>query len=231
MFPVEHTSTYAAEVPIADILQRVMDARGLNPTSLARESGVPQPTIRNIVNGTTANPEQPTVEKLATFLGVSPAQLRGELPLDVDHGLPPGKYVYPKAYDVVAGKGSGRFNEHPHLEVAGTIPIPADLIARRGWRVDRLAVVKTDGPSMRPTLNDDEPVVVNLEDTKIVNGKVYAIDDETEGLRIKRLSRQSDGRILVRSDNPDKLLYPDDYLSPGSTTRIVGRVCYRSGEL
>lgn len=143
-----------------------------------------------------------------------------------------GKYLYPRAYDnVVAGLGRGRFNEDYHIEVEGTVPVPASLIAARGWRVERLAVVKTDGLSMWPTLNESEPVVVNLDETKIVSNRVYAINDPDEGLRIKRLSKQRDGRILVRSDNPDKITYPDDYLTPESSTQVVARVVYRSGEL
>lgn len=143
-----------------------------------------------------------------------------------------GKYAYPRLYEnVVAGLGNGRFNDDPHVEVEGTVAVPIALIVARGWRIERLAVVNTDGLSMYPTLGEDEPVVVNLDDVKIVNSKIYAIEDEDEGLRIKRLARQRDGRILVRSDNPDKLTFPDDYITPESKTRVVARVVYRSGEL
>lgn len=142
------------------------------------------------------------------------------------------KYLYPRAYEnVTAGLGRGRFNDEHEVEVEGRVAVPSSLIAARGWNIDRLRVVETDGMSMFPTLNDNEPVVVNLEEVKIVNGKVYAIEDDDEGLRIKRLTKQRDGRVLVRSDNPDKLSFPDDYLTPDTRTRIVGRVCYRSGEL
>jgi phage repressor protein C with HTH and peptisase S24 domain len=147
-------------------------------------------------------------------------------------GAAPGKYLFPRAYEnVIAGLGTGRFNEDYTIEVAGTIAVPANLIRARGWRIERLAVVQTDGRSMEPTLNEDEPVVVNLDETKILNNKIYAIEDADEGLRIKRLSKQRDGRVLVRSDNADKFTYPDDYITPESSTRIVGRVCFRSGEV
>lgn len=153
------------------------------------------------------------------------------MPVAMRDALPTGKYLFPRLYEnVIAGLGAGRFNDDFHIEVDGTIAVPAALITSRGWNIAQLAVVNTDGLSMFPTLNDGEPVVVNLADTKILSGKVYAIEDEDEGLRIKRLTKQRDGRILVRSDNPDKLNYPDDYITP-SRTRVVGRVCYRSGEL
>jgi phage repressor protein C with HTH and peptisase S24 domain len=142
------------------------------------------------------------------------------------------KYLYPRAYEnVIAGLGPGRFNDDFHVEVAGAVAIPSSLVGARGWRVERLAVVKTEGLSMYPTLGENEPVVVYLDDVKLVSGKVYAIEDEDEGLRIKRLFRQSDRRIRVVCDNPDKMMYPDDWITPDTKTRIVGRVVYRSGEL
>jgi hypothetical protein len=144
----------------------------------------------------------------------------------------PGKYLYPRGYaNVIASLGHGRINDDFHIEIAGSIPIPASTIITRGWKIERLAVVNTDGLSMNPTLGEDEPVVINLDETKLTSGKIYAIEDIDEGLRIKRLFRQNDGRIRVVCDNPDKLTYPDDYITPDSRTRIVGRVCYRAGEL
>lgn len=162
----------------------------------------------------------------------APRFSRTRRPDAADGELPEGKYLFPRAYaDVVAGLGRGRFNADFHVEVEGTMPVPRDLIAARGWNIARLAVVNTEGPSMYPTINDGEPVLINLDDVKIVSGRVYAIESPDEGLRIKRLYRESDGRILVRSDNPDKLVFRDEWLTPDSQARVVGRVVYRTGEL
>jgi phage repressor protein C with HTH and peptisase S24 domain len=222
---------------IAEILQALIDSEeGLNATQLAEKTGVPQPTIQRILAGKSVDPATKTLEPLARYFSKTVAQLRGEIPIDSlviskDTGLPAGKYYFPMAYEnVTAAQGAGRLNEEPHLEVEGKIAVPMALINERGWRPAALRVAKTDGQSMKPTLGEDESVVINLDDTKLVNGKIYAIEDD-DGVRIKRLRRLGDGRIEVSSDNADKFTYPTDYITPESRTRIVARVVYRSGEL
>jgi hypothetical protein len=50
-------------------LQTEMDARGLDPSKLARISKVPQPTIFRILSGETKDPRTGTVKKLERALG------------------------------------------------------------------------------------------------------------------------------------------------------------------
>lgn len=218
--------------PLGLLMDAYNKGEGIGDNELARAVGVPQSTITRIASGETKDAKEATLRKIADFFNVSTAALRGLEPLKTIGKKPAPKYFYPKAYEnVVAGKGSGRFNEEPHIEIEGVVAVPLALIRDRGWRPERLRVVATDGLSMYPTLGEDEPVVVNLDESKLVSGKVYAIEDSDEGLRIKRLYRQNDGRIRVVCDNPDKLHFPDDYITPESNTRIVARVVYRSGEL
>jgi transcriptional regulator with XRE-family HTH domain len=245
-FHGEHSTRYNKKMPtIAEVLSRLMADRGLNSNSLAnainagkQEAVVHQGTIWKIVSGKTKEPGAEVITPIAEFLGVSLPELRGEIAIQrnldgvPERFLPEGKYLFPRAYeDVVAGLGKGRFNADFHVEIEGTMPVPRDLILSRGWRAERLAVVRTEGASMYPTINDGEPVLINLDDVKIVSGKVYAIEDADEGLRIKRLYQQHDRRIRVVCDNPDKISFPDDFLTPDTQARIVGRVVYRSGEL
>lgn len=228
---------------IAKVLTALMERRKLNSNSLANainagraEPIVHQGTIYKIAEGVTKDPGTKAIQPIADYFGITLAQLRGEEPLELGEEratyLPEGKYLFPRSYEhVIAGLGRGYFNDDYHVEIEGTLPIPRDLIAARGWRIERLAVVMTKGPSMYPTINDGEPVVINLDETSLVSSRIYAIEDSDEGLRIKRLYRTPDGRILVSSDNPDKLLFRDEYITPDTRTRIVGRVVFRSGEL
>lgn len=64
---------------IRQVLARLMRERGLNDNALARASGVSQPTITRIHNGTTTDPESATVAALARFFGITPAQMRGDV--------------------------------------------------------------------------------------------------------------------------------------------------------
>ena len=64
------------------ILQQLMDAQALSATKLAELSGVPQPTISRLLNGTTDTMLLETVVALAAKLEVTVSQLIGETPID-----------------------------------------------------------------------------------------------------------------------------------------------------
>ena len=57
---------------VAKRLSRLMEQKGVSEYQLAKDSGVPQPTIHRIKSGETHEPKHSTVAKLARALGVSP---------------------------------------------------------------------------------------------------------------------------------------------------------------
>jgi len=74
-------------MPINDILSQLMDADmvvGDNVTELTRRTGIPQPTLRNIIIGTTTKPRPGTLKILAQYYGISIAQLNGHVPIDYE---------------------------------------------------------------------------------------------------------------------------------------------------
>lgn len=60
---------------MAQRLTRLMEEKGVSEYQLAKDSGVPQPTIHRIKSGETHEPKHSTVAKLARALGVSPDYL------------------------------------------------------------------------------------------------------------------------------------------------------------
>jgi len=64
---------------IKTILDKEMTKRGLSANKLSELTGVPQPTITRIRNGTTEDPETNTVKALADFFDLTVAQMRGEV--------------------------------------------------------------------------------------------------------------------------------------------------------
>lgn len=59
-------------------LKRIMEAKGLTANALAEMSEVPQPTISRILNGNHGDPRTNTLAKLASALGCTVAELRGD---------------------------------------------------------------------------------------------------------------------------------------------------------
>ena len=67
--PVTYTPAYIPRMNIAERIDLLMKLRGIpSQSALARASGVPQPTINRLLKGTTANPDLPTLQKLAIAL-------------------------------------------------------------------------------------------------------------------------------------------------------------------
>lgn len=72
----------------------------VNHNELARQVHLSQPTVTRILNGSTLIPSPRNMQKLALFLKVSPAQLRGEAAIP---GLfASGLYHYPYEMDAAA---------------------------------------------------------------------------------------------------------------------------------
>lgn len=184
--------------------------------------GLTASALSQIENGQTKVLQGPNLIGLARALGVSVDELND----GVEKGASPpdGKYVLVREYTAIAGLGNGRFNDDEHVEVAGTHAYRVDDLLARGFDPKHLAIMYGHGDSMAPTINDGDRLLINLLENnpkKIVDGRVYAIEDADNGARVKRLVRMLDGRIRVSSDNE---YYPDDYLTPETGARIIGRV-------
>ena len=73
-----------------------------------------------------------------------------------------------------------------------------------------------------------DTILVNLDETNIVDGKTYAIRYGDE-LRVKKLYRRIDGTLILRSVNP---AFKDEEISPELADEhitVIGRVRDRSG--
>lgn len=77
------------ETELAKNIQKLMDARGLRESELARQIQLPQTTVNHILKGITDNPRIDTVLRIATFFNVTVDSLLGlrELPKQHNHAL------------------------------------------------------------------------------------------------------------------------------------------------
>lgn len=100
-----------------------------------------------------------------------------------------------------------------------------DWIARRRLNPAKLVTVKVTGDSMEPGIPDGASLTLDTSSTSLRTGKRHAIDYMGEFF-IKRLFKQPDGSIIVRSDNPDKERHPDWTITHehGDAIRIMGSV-------
>lgn len=124
--------------------------------------------------------------------------------------------------------GNGRVANYESVEDSEPAIYRRAWLRKYGLNPERLRRFPVHGDSQEPTLFHGDTVLVNLDETNIVDGKLYAIryDDE---LRIKYLFRKLDGTLILRSQNP---AYPDEEVSSELANEhisIIGRVRDKSG--
>jgi phage repressor protein C with HTH and peptisase S24 domain len=93
---------------------------------------------------------------------------------------------------------------------------------------NRVKRFRVSGDSMEPMLFARDTILVNLDETNIIDDKLYAIRYGDE-LRVKYLRKKLDGTLILRSMNPS---YQDEEVSPALANEhiaIIGRVRDKSG--
>ncbi len=101
-----------------------------------------------------------------------------------------------------------------------------DWIEKRGYKPESLHALPIAGQSMETSMYEGDLVVVNVDDTKPVDGEVFAVNYEGE-LVIKRMIREG-GIWYLASDNPDKRRFPNKACHEDCF--IIGRVVYKQSE-
>lgn len=119
------------------------------------------------------------------------------------------------------------FSTEPEDFEGDTIIVPSAWLKRKGYSPERLIALTVKGESMETTFHEGDVVVVNVDDTKPVDGSVYAVNYEGEAV-IKRLSRDA-GSWWLTSDNPDQRKFHRK-VCQGEACIVLGRVVRSESE-
>lgn len=100
-------------------------------------------------------------------------------------------------------------------------------LRRCGVETEAAACVKVSGNSMEPRLFNGDVVGVNTFDTKVVDGKVYAINHDGL-LRVKRLYRIPGNGLRINSINSEE--HPDEkyFDRELEQIKVIGRVFWHT---
>lgn len=126
--------------------------------------------------------------------------------------------------EVSLSAGNGALVDHEQ-------PLPP-LAFRRDWLQRKgvtsrasLRVCSVKGRSMEPALMDGDVVLIDLGQTSIQDGEIYAIRYGDE-IKIKRLFKTLDGGIKLHSDNAE---FPPEVVRPSHSFGIIGMKIWRGG--
>lgn len=229
-----------SESRIAEQLARAMDAHphAKTQTALAAKSGISQATVGRILRGE-AIPGASTLAALAKTLDVSVEYLMGSeqpkvaarpiLTWDYPDELPLGEFAMIRRLSIKLSAGNG----HELVQAFADDSLQpqafrADWIRKMGLKPGKLASMTATGDSMAERIQDGDAIVVDMAQTEIVDGKVYALWYDG-GERVKRLYRLPGGGLRIHSDNPK---YAPIDIGPAERSHIytIGRVVHVAGE-
>ena len=128
-------------------------------------------------------------------------------------------------YEVMVSAGPGVVVEGERIDAQ--LAFRKDWLRRLGLQTRQLALVRADGDSMQPTINDGDALLIDTSKRHLTDGHIYVmrINDE---LRAKRLQRLVDGSVRVSSDNA---IYTDEVIDASDLDQlhILGRVVWKGG--
>lgn len=218
-------------------LAQALDQSEMSKSALAAKIGVSVPTVSAWVGAAGITPAKTiaadNLMKACRILGVTPEWVmfrekdaRGtnssEEPLD--------DYAMVRRLDVKASQGPGNLVFHASEKTR--LAFRKDFLRAEGVKEKDALLVYGDGDSMSPTIPDGAILMVNRGAQEFVNNKIFLIWLGDEAL-VKRLRREIGGGILVVSDNPDKINYPDLLVTPDKEDflKIEGRVFWMGSRL
>lgn len=250
-----YTRAYIPDMNIATRLDQAMREAGFpSQSALAREAGVPQPTINRLLKGGgKQGPSTETVRKLAVACNVnfewlnegigekrrtiSKAKIefvaRPEEIADssrvfaVDDGNENSDLARIRKVKLRLSAGIVGFSIDAEEKDTNPIYFRRDWLLSRGYRAEALIAIRVKGESMEPNLYEGDTVVVNTDDRKPKDGDVFAVNYEGEAV-VKRLVRDS-GSWWLSSDNLDQRRFHRKHCA-GDGCLVIGRIIHKQSE-
>ena len=205
-------------------LDRLLSERGVDYARLSEKIGRNPAYIQQYIKrGSPRRLADEDRARIAAFLGVSEAMLGGPVRrvAAVARGRGSDMVLVPKlAIGASAGAGASIEGE----PVEGEVAFDPKWLRGLGADPRALSIIRVEGDSMAPTLNDGDDILVDGGDAaaRLRDGiYVLRMDDV---LMVKRIARApGPGRISVISDNGQYRSWDD---LPMGAVQLVGRVVW-----
>ena len=206
------------------VLDRLLSEKGIDYARLSQVIGRNPAYIQQYIKrGSPRRLAEQDRARIAAYLGVSEAMLGGAVQRvgNTTRVRGPGMVLVPKlAIGASAGAGASVDGE----PVEGEIAFDPKWLRDLGADPRALSIIRVEGDSMAPTLDDGDDILVDGGDAaaRLRDGiYVLRMDDV---LMVKRVARApGQGRISVISDNPHYRSWDD---LPMSAIQLVGRVVW-----
>jgi phage repressor protein C with HTH and peptisase S24 domain len=136
------------------------------------------------------------------------------------------KFIKIPEYDLKLSAGNGF--DVIHEEIKKWHLLSKEILGLKLHNEKGFCIFTVKGESMSPTILDGAKVIVNLGQTEVIDGKIYALCKNNE-IFIKRLFREAGtNNYEARSDNQ---MYNKVYFGENDDVRIIGRAVLSLCEL
>lgn len=221
-------------------LTQAREAKNIKKSAFAKLVGVSAPTVTDWENGDTKMIEGSNLVKVCQALDISPAWLLNDENQSAEaRQLVPGAIPITlldddadalhriKLVQLRLQAGVTGFQTEPDESEGGSLGISKAWVLRKGYDPQQLIGIKVRGESMEPTFYEDDVVVINLADKKLIDNGVFAVNYGGEAV-VKRLSRDA-GQWWLLSDNSDQRKFYRRNCQ-GNECIIIGRIVRREGD-
>ncbi|EBR4099386.1 helix-turn-helix transcriptional regulator [Salmonella enterica] len=221
---------------LAERLKEARNARGLTQKALGELIGISQAAIQKIETGKAVQTTK--LVDIARALKVRPEWLGSGLGAMTDDTIPPEsewgrvdawdkntllpddevEVPFLKDIEFAAGNGSCTNEDYNGFKLR----FSKATLRRIGARTDGSGVLcfPARGNSMEPVIPDGATVAINCDDKRIVDGKVYAINQDG-WKRLKLLYRTGPDKLSIRSFNSEE--HPPEEVEL-SNVEVIGRM-------
>lgn len=235
-----------AALTCGDRVREIRSRLGMSQSALAKKSGLSQAAISKIENNATDSSKfigevAKALNTSSDFLIYGDEFVRQQSGTLNDFVIVGGEhsgenpsaeeYILVPQFDIYGSCGSGA--------VIDSVEVKGGLVFAKKWlreqnlpSQDDLRVIYAKGDSMFPFIEDGQVLLVNPHDITPKSNKVYFLCIDGQ-YYVKRLINMVT-HWVIRSDNPDKVQYPDIMLSIDDIrdkVEIEGRICWKGGTM
>jgi phage repressor protein C with HTH and peptisase S24 domain len=209
---------------------------GKTQAEVAEAVGMSQPAYQALESG--KNQKSSYLPLIAKFFGVDPLWLTTgdspdafdasevKTPLVVTEDLR-DQFVWIDVVEANFSCGTGESIEFHFDAINGKIPFPPSFLKDRNVTEKTMKIIKAKGDSMADFIKDGDLVGINLQQTEVVDGEIYAVYLAGEGM-IKQIFKEADGSLVLHSLNDkyrDKVVTEEN----GKNFKVMGRQIWRAG--
>ena len=141
----------------------------------------------------------------------------------------PNDFIWIDVVDISFSCGDGISIEYHYDEIKESLPFMPEFFVKKGVKPHNTKILVASGDSMENYIYDQDLFAIDVSDTEVKDGAIYAVYFENEAM-LKQIFKEQGGTLVLHSLNPK---YKDRdrhvHANNGDGFRVIGRQFWRSG--